>query len=177
MSESLSNQAPSHANDTRNPSPELVLRVTFDNARTESLIEQAAILFSKIVASHLVEIGSCRCQNSPPPNSDSRIQSSGVTSNGPQLQGDKLAQNWTAAASLINVVGVSKMLQVSTRQVWKLVASGRLASPVRLGRSARWQRNIIESWIESGCPSVDRIGPPRRISLGYDEVGKPVGRR
>ena len=63
---------------------------------------------------------------------------------------------YDAAHKLISVRTVAGMLGVSQRQVWKLVASGRLPAPLRLGRSVRWRADEIRSWIDAGCPSQDR---------------------
>ncbi|WP_145198219.1 helix-turn-helix domain-containing protein [Planctomycetes bacterium Poly30] len=51
---------------------------------------------------------------------------------------------------------VAEMLGVSKRQIAGLRSSGRLPSPVRLGRSVRWRREEIEAWIAAGCPTRDR---------------------
>jgi len=50
---------------------------------------------------------------------------------------------------LITVEKVAELLAVSTRHVWRLVATGRLPAPVRLGRrSARWRPGDLESFIK-----------------------------
>jgi excisionase family DNA binding protein len=59
------------------------------------------------------------------------------------------------AERLLNVREVAARFGVSGRQVWKLVASGRLCAPVRLGRSVRWRESDIDEFIRLGCPSVE----------------------
>ncbi len=51
---------------------------------------------------------------------------------------------------------VAEMLSISRAHVWKLLSSGRLPRPVRLGRSVRWSRTTLEAWMEAGAPPVDR---------------------
>ncbi len=60
---------------------------------------------------------------------------------------------------LLTVRDVARALKVSPRQIWKLLASGRVPEPVRLSRSVRWRRADIDEWIRLGCPdrkSFDR---------------------
>ena len=47
---------------------------------------------------------------------------------------------------------VAKMLQVSTRTLWRLLAAGKLINPVKLGRSVRWRKDELMKWIAAGCP-------------------------
>jgi len=57
------------------------------------------------------------------------------------------------ADRLLRVQEVGQRLGVSARQVWKLLAAGRLPSPVRLGRSVRWRESDIGDFIRLGCPA------------------------
>lgn len=43
---------------------------------------------------------------------------------------------------------VATALQISTRQVWKLVSAHRLPSPMRMGRSVRWRAADIDRFVE-----------------------------
>lgn len=52
---------------------------------------------------------------------------------------------------LMTVRDVAAKLKVSSRQCWKLVASGRLPQPVRLGRSVRWRADDLAAFIAAGC--------------------------
>ena len=49
---------------------------------------------------------------------------------------------------LLTVRDVSRALKVSTRQIWKLLAGGRMPKPIRIGRSVRWPVAVIERWID-----------------------------
>ncbi len=53
--------------------------------------------------------------------------------------------------ALLNVLDVAHTLNVSTRQVWKLCAMGKLVQPLRLNRSVRWRRTDIETFVAAGC--------------------------
>jgi len=50
----------------------------------------------------------------------------------------------------------AKLLGISTRHLWALHSSGRLPSPIRLGRSVRWRRDELGRWLAAGCPSRDK---------------------
>jgi predicted DNA-binding transcriptional regulator AlpA len=58
---------------------------------------------------------------------------------------------------LLNVKDMSARLRISPRQVWKLLASGRLPEPVRLSRSVRWRKSDIDEWVRLGCVSRDEF--------------------
>lgn len=53
---------------------------------------------------------------------------------------------------LISSADLALKLSVSERHIWRLVSTGKLPQPVRLGGSSRWNVRLIEEWIESGCP-------------------------
>ena len=61
---------------------------------------------------------------------------------------------------LMTVREVAARLKVSTRQVWKLAASGRLPGPMRLGRSVRWRADDLAAFIAAGC-DMQRSGAER----------------
>jgi excisionase family DNA binding protein len=47
---------------------------------------------------------------------------------------------------------VARMLQVSTRTLWRLLAAGKMINPIKLGRSVRWRKDELMKWIAAGCP-------------------------
>lgn len=57
---------------------------------------------------------------------------------------------------LLSVKDVARTLSLSARSVWKLLSSGRLPQPVRLGRSVRWRADELTAWMDAGCPPRDR---------------------
>jgi excisionase family DNA binding protein len=57
---------------------------------------------------------------------------------------------------LIAADELASMLDVSTRTVWRLLSTGRLVQPVRIGGSVRWRLDEVRDWIKNGCPVVTR---------------------
>ena len=53
---------------------------------------------------------------------------------------------------LLNIKDVSLVLGVSLASVRRLDQSGKIPAPARLGKSVRWNRSELTSWIESGSP-------------------------
>lgn len=58
-------------------------------------------------------------------------------------------------STLLTARNVAALLNVSQRHIWKLLSSGRLPQPVRLGRSVRWRRDELTAWMDAGCPPRD----------------------
>jgi excisionase family DNA binding protein len=56
-------------------------------------------------------------------------------------------------AALISIDEVAGILDCSTRHVRRLVDSGRIPRPVKLGALLRWVRTEIDQWIAAGCPN------------------------
>lgn len=78
-----------------------------------------------------------------------RIHGSADEWNGVSLNGD-----WSGPLPLmITAAQFSSILGVSTRQVRRLVDEGRCPQPVRLKRSPRWPRAVVEEWMANGCPA------------------------
>ena len=50
---------------------------------------------------------------------------------------------------------VAKLLSISERHVWALDSSGRIPTPIRLGRSVRWNVDELCAWQDAGCPARD----------------------
>lgn len=64
-----------------------------------------------------------------------------------------------AAAEDVRLIAadeLASMLDVSTRTVWRLLSTGRLVQPVRIGGSVRWRLDEVRDWIKNGCPVVTR---------------------
>ncbi len=57
---------------------------------------------------------------------------------------------------LIDVSQIAARLGCSKRHVLRLRKRGMLPAPVHLGALLRWQSNVIDKWINRGCPrSID----------------------
>jgi predicted DNA-binding transcriptional regulator AlpA len=53
---------------------------------------------------------------------------------------------------LVSASTVARMLNISTRSLWRLRSAGVLPPPVRLGGTVRWRIDEIKNWIAAGCP-------------------------
>ena len=53
----------------------------------------------------------------------------------------------------VTVRQLAGLLRVSMRHVQQMNSVGLLPRPVRLGRSVRWLRSTIESWLNAGAPN------------------------
>ncbi len=66
---------------------------------------------------------------------------------------------------LLTVREVALRLKVSPRQVWKLLASGRMPEPLRLSRSVRWRKSDLNEWVRLGCVSRDEYEAARAAGV------------
>lgn len=60
-----------------------------------------------------------------------------------------------APAAMLSVEALSRLLSISTRQVFRLAASQKLPAHVLVGQRRRWKRSELMCWIEAGCPGRD----------------------
>ncbi|MGE3109340.1 MAG: helix-turn-helix transcriptional regulator [Phycisphaerales bacterium] len=51
---------------------------------------------------------------------------------------------------------LAELLGVSRAHIFRMMSSGRLPSPIRLGRVVRWSRATIDGWLAAGAPPRDR---------------------
>jgi excisionase family DNA binding protein len=70
---------------------------------------------------------------------------------------------------LLSVADLSKRLNCSERHIRRIVDSGAL-TPIRLGRILRFDAELIERWIQQGCP---RAGSPHQPRRGTPSTGHP----
>ena len=59
-------------------------------------------------------------------------------------------------SALLDVEQVSEMLNCSIRHVYRLCDAGKMPRAVKIGCLNRWSGQVIQSWIDSGCPRVER---------------------
>lgn len=57
---------------------------------------------------------------------------------------------------LVGAKELARMMDVSTRTLWRLLSAGKLIQPVRIGGNTRWRLGEVRRWIADGCP------PPAR---------------
>jgi len=52
---------------------------------------------------------------------------------------------------LITAAELARMMQISTRTLWRLRSAGQLPEPVRFAGTVRWRLAQIKKWIADGC--------------------------
>ncbi len=60
-----------------------------------------------------------------------------------------------AKPALISALELAKLLQVSTRTLWRLRSAGKLIKPIKIGGSTRWRLDEVQAWIAEGCPAPE----------------------
>jgi excisionase family DNA binding protein len=55
-------------------------------------------------------------------------------------------------ATTYDVSDLATMLKLSQRTIWRLTSEGQIPGRLQIGKSVRWSRRIVDSWIEKGCP-------------------------
>ena len=66
---------------------------------------------------------------------------------------EQLPTQLKESPSLVGVHGVAELLDCSTRHVRRLADAGKMPRPMKLGALVRWNRQVIEDWINEGCPA------------------------
>ena len=56
------------------------------------------------------------------------------------------------SARLLDKSDLAVLLGCSKRHIDRLVDSGQLPTPVKLGALVRWPSNVVQNWIDAGCP-------------------------
>lgn len=54
-------------------------------------------------------------------------------------------------AKLLTIRELAELCGLSTRTIFRLVDSGKVPQPIRLGKAIRWNSEEVEKWIASGC--------------------------
>lgn len=60
------------------------------------------------------------------------------------------------APQMLTAEQLANLLQISERTLRRLISSGKIMSPTRIGRQLRWPLSEITKWIEQGCPTPAR---------------------
>ncbi len=58
-------------------------------------------------------------------------------------------QDSSNVPKLLTVNDVAKLLKLSTRSVWRLVAANAIVKPIRIGGSIRWRASDVTTWLAS----------------------------
>jgi len=72
------------------------------------------------------------------------------------MQGLK-TETKTTVRQVLSVDDVAEHFDVTSRTIWNWVAAHEFPAPLRVGRRMRyWSAEVIDEWIEAGCPKVGR---------------------
>ena len=63
-----------------------------------------------------------------------------------------LEQDSLSEPLLIPAAEFARLLQISTRTLWRQLSAGQIPRPVRFGGTVRWRLEEIREWISRGCP-------------------------
>lgn len=64
---------------------------------------------------------------------------------------DRMSESMT-----ITLEELAELLRLSPRTIQRKLSAGEFPTPIRIGRSVRWQLAVIHKWIEDGCPVMKR---------------------
>ena len=59
-----------------------------------------------------------------------------------------------SASRLLRVDDVAALLGCSPRTVYNLNKADKIPPCIRLGGAVRWDRGVLEKWINDGCPEL-----------------------
>jgi len=57
---------------------------------------------------------------------------------------------------LLTAKELAELLGVNKATIWGWRNSGRIPTPLKLGRCTRWRSDEIEAWIKADCPSREK---------------------
>lgn len=69
---------------------------------------------------------------------------------------------------LVDSSELAKLLKVSRTTLWRMLEDGRLPATVESFSQPRWNRKSIESWVDAGCPKINRLILPNDSVTLYD---------
>lgn len=134
---------------------QLQLSITVGDESLSTLAEVLAQAIERGMARHtqavVAKLGELRAERDkpPPPVSAEPAVTAGETS-APEPQQEQ--------GALIDVNEVAKLLNISSRTVYRLNDMGKMPKVIRIGSLVRWSRKAIEQWIADGCRAVERRG-------------------
>jgi excisionase family DNA binding protein len=57
------------------------------------------------------------------------------------------------APLFVTAAELAQLLRISTRTLWRLLSAKKMPEPIRLGGAVRWRVDLIQDWIDQGCPA------------------------
>lgn len=52
----------------------------------------------------------------------------------------------------VTAAELAQLMRISTRTLWRLLSARKMPKPIRLGGAVRWRMDVIQDWIDQGCP-------------------------
>ena len=62
---------------------------------------------------------------------------------------------------LLTIRQLSEVLNVGVRALARLQSSGKMPKPVRIGGSVRHRAEVVQEWLEAGCPDCRKGWKPK----------------
>jgi predicted DNA-binding transcriptional regulator AlpA len=53
----------------------------------------------------------------------------------------------------VTATELAHLMRISTRTLWRLLSAHKIPEPIRLGGAVRWRIDVIQDWIDQGCPA------------------------
>ena len=79
------------------------------------------------------------------------------------------------SGGLIDMAAVARLLGLGERTVWRMLSTGAIPAPLRLGaKITRWRADEFREWIETGCPDQETW---EKIRDRRFQIWPPKGRR
>lgn len=80
-------------------------------------------------------------------------------------------QSGSEIPELLTIRELARILKVSQRSIWRLVAAGKLSKPLYVGGSARWRGDYIKHWIDQGCIASENEKSPKQQMIDWSDHG------
>jgi excisionase family DNA binding protein len=75
---------------------------------------------------------------------------------GDRMERPGIARRTSNMEQLITGREISEKLHVNLATVYRLISSGRMPRPIKLGGATRWRSVEIDAWISRGCPPLTK---------------------
>jgi predicted DNA-binding transcriptional regulator AlpA len=69
------------------------------------------------------------------------------------VQRSETSESPTDRQLLVGAKELARIMDISTRTLWRLLSKGELIEPIRVGGNTRWRLEQIRRWIAEGCPA------------------------
>ncbi len=56
---------------------------------------------------------------------------------------------------LVPAEEVARLLNISTRTLWRKLSAKKIPEPVRIAGLPRWRLDLLKQWIDQGCPEPE----------------------